>query len=182
MVQQEPTTSRACDVETPGSVNDHASAMLYDESNDTVLADEEDAFADVGVATESQHAASTVEQPRPIQPLHPLNHHVDLQITSRTDGNSVWGQMKCPQGLAHESECNICKRGTTTVEVLGARNVMLLSSQMLECKIHGRRFTLAASPELWAQVERMEHAGEVYVHPHLVVLSARVRVTMEAYR
>jgi hypothetical protein len=129
-----------------------------------------------------RHPEATCDAQRPQTPLLALRETCTLQVICRASGQIVWSKMKCAMGLENGTACCIQTKEMRTKQVLCEDSVMTLQVPTLRCRSHGGSFTVTHDPKLWAHVERMQQAGEVFIHPHIVVLSQQVRLTMKAYR
>jgi hypothetical protein len=129
-----------------------------------------------------QHPTATCDSQRPQTPLPSLREIHTLQVICRSTGKIVWSKMKCLVGLENGTDCCIQMKETKTKQILCEDSIMTLQVPKLRCMEHDRVFTVTQDPKLWAHVERMQQAGEVFIHPHIVVLSQKVRLTMRAYR
>jgi hypothetical protein len=161
-------------------------AAMQPEDDDIGAAEQEDAgmwSVTMPDAHQSQrHPGATCDSQRPQTPLPALQETCTLQVICRASGQIVWSKMKCLVGLENGTACCIHTKEMRTKPVLCEDSLMALQVPTLRCRSHDRSFTVTHDPKVWAHVERMEQAGEVFVHPHIVVLSQQVRLTMKAYR
>lgn len=112
----------------------------------------------------------------------PLQERQRLKLICRSTRKENWKLMRCCVGLQDGTECCILRKTTKSKPVLCEDKVISLDVPQLKCSNHAKTFTVTGEPKSWAHVEQLQEAGEVFVHPHIVVLSQKVLLTMKAYR
>jgi hypothetical protein len=158
-------------------------AVMRPEDDDIDAAEAEDARMPDARQYQGQtlrYPGATCDSQRPPTPLPVLRETCTLQVTCRATGQIVWDRMKCLAGSASGTARCIHTKETRIKPVLCQDSIMTLQVPTLRCRSHDRSFTVTNDPKLWAHVERMQQAGEVFIHPHIVVLSQKVRLTMKA--